>query len=248
MKLSANEITEQIKSKINSVSDINEIVFIDYSLDHNKDIKQSKKIKVVFGEEAFFKITSLMYKTIDDDEIEYGAFFSGNIYDDIIYINDYTSDFSHRNGMYNRGNIFITNENLCELDKKIEKTINNQTPNDVVIHFSTHPLHVRNQYGKVNSYYSSLYSNQELYTYANLQKNMQPVTDNKIMYLGAMIAINNNQPQISCIYFDEVEEEFVNLMDLYYIYDNCINKLNRNDLFNVEKITKEECKKLEKIR
>ena len=64
------------------------------------------------------------------------------------------------------------------------------------------------------------------------------------MFLGCLLPANNGHPQINCVYYDIIKENFVNIPSIYYMNKNDIHKFNNNQIDDNIIISKEESKKI----
>lgn len=121
-----------------------------------------------------------------------------------------------------------------------EKTDENPNPFNIVMHFHTHPDHVKDKEGNIITPASLLYSENDLYSYAYHQKYLQPNSNNSVIFLGGLLPANNGHPQINCVYYDIIKKNFVNIPNIYYIYKNNVCKFNNNQIDENIVISKEE--------
>ena len=59
-----------------------------------------------------------------------------------------------------------------------------------------------------------------------------------------MLPANNGHPQINCVYYDIIKENFVNIPNIYYMYKNEVHKFNNNQIDDNITISKEEAQKI----
>lgn len=196
------------------------------SINQREDFKKLKT-KIVFGEKASKKLLSLVKEVKNTDAREYGVYFFGNIYDGIVYFDDFGSDFELANGIFENGAVEVTPQNLKELDQKTEKEYTDK-PCNAVMHFHTHP-DTMYENGEPTIIHPLVMSQNDLYSYGFHQKYLQPNSGNKVVYLGGMLSKNHNRPEFSVVTFDLKEEEFYYMNNIFlYMKD----KLERIDVSN----------------
>lgn len=199
-----------------------------HRIDQRKDLKELGT-KIVFNEKTTKRLCELMRKVLDTDLIEYGCYFFGKVGNGFVYIDDYGSEFSHSNGLYANAAVEVTTKNLEELDQKTEKEFTDK-PYEIVIHFHTHPDYVKDNAGNIIKTASLIMSEQDLYNYGFHQLYLQPRSNNKVIFIGCMLAKNYNNPQISSVTYDESKQEFYSIKPIYIIKNNKLIKVNNNNL------------------
>ena len=123
-------------------------------------------------------------------------------------------------------------------EKKLltEKSDLNTNPYNVVVHFHTHPTYGITKDLQVVKPNTTLYSDQDLYTYAYLQRYHQPTTDDRIFYIGGLLGVDKDRSQISAVFYDVGTKDFYNIEGIYYIYHGELYKFNNYDITNSKKI------------
>ena len=224
------EALNQLKAKLSSSIVNNDILLQDHRLDQRKDFPKIS-IKVVFSEKATIKFMEFVKKTIDTDYREYGLYFFGNKYDGFIYIDDFGSEFELANGLYANGAVNVTKKHLQELDQKTEKKYTDN-PCNVVMHFHTHPDTVKDRAGNDYKPAGQLMSEQDLYSYGYHQLYLQPRSKNPVLYIGGMLAKNNNKPQFNIVFYDPERNNYYNMGNIFLTYDKKLIRLNNDNILS----------------
>ena len=244
MSINATNALSDINERLKNKEVDNNNLLAGHRINHKTDLEQLETSKVVFSEHAFKKIIDFMNKTITNDFTEFGTYFYGKVLNNILYIEGYLSDFEHSDGIYESGAVEVTDKNLEELDLMTEKTDENPNPFNIVMHFHTHPDHIKDKNGNIITPASLLYSENDLYSYAYQQKYLQPNSSNSVIFLGCLLPANNGNPQINCVYYDIIKENFVNIPNIYYMFKNEVHKFNNNKIDDNITISKEEAQKI----
>lgn len=191
---------------------------------------QKINTKIVFSEKASKKLLSLVKNVISTDSREYGVYFFGNIYDGIVYFDDFGSDFELADGVYENGAVEVTPQNLKELDQKTEKEFTDK-PCNTVMHFHTHP-DTMYENGEPVVIHPLVMSQNDLYSYGFHQKYLQPNSGNKVVYLGGMLSKNHNKPEFSIITFDTIEEDFYYMNNIFLFMNDELVRVDVNNFLN----------------
>ena len=213
-------------------------------IDHKTDLEQLTTACVVFGAKAFSKLVGIMNECRAYDCTEFGTYFYGRALGDVLYIEKYSSDFAHSDGIYQSGAVEVTYQNFEELRTMTERTVNNPNPYNIVMHVHTHPDRVKDAYGNTVIPQSLRYSENDLYSYGYQQLYLQPKSGNPVVFLGLLIPANYKHPQIHCVFYDVNKQNFVNLPNIFYRYNNINHKFNNDDVTTNIAISKEEDQKI----
>lgn len=203
-----------------------------HRINHKTDLEQLDNAKIVFSEPAFKKLVNIINDAINNDFTEYGTYFYGDVLQNVLYIEYSLSNFESSNGIYKSGAVDVTEKNLKEMSFMTEKTSNNHNPFNIVMHFHTHPDHIKDFYGNILTPSSLLYSENDLYSYAYQQKYLQPTSNNPVIFLGCLVATNYGNPQINCVLYDERKQNFINIPNIYYINNDKVFKFNNVGIMN----------------
>ena len=230
MTKDAKDAMKLINEKLKTMT-IDDDYIEGHRIDQRKDFKKINT-KIVFNERCTNKLLSFIDLVLNTDYREYGTYFYGNLCGNLIYIDDFYSDFQLADGLFKNGAVDVTKQNLEELDNKTEKS-KTKNPCDVVMHFHTHPDHVIDESGSVIDPASQLMSEQDLYSYGYHQKYLQPVSNNPVVFIGGMISKNNNNPEFSIVFYDDIRKCFFNIGDNIYLTHNSeLSKLDNKGLNN----------------
>lgn len=234
-KMAMDEINEKLQ-RVRYTDE--EGLLINHRLNQKVDFERINS-KVVFDEKTSTKLLSMIAKMLDTDYVEYGTYFYGYLSGNTIYINDSLSDFKSSTGVYLGAAINVTEQNVIELNSKIEKSLNAR-PCNVVMHFHTHPDYVIDKYGDIIKAIPLLMSEQDLYCYGFQQLYMQPTSKNSVIYIGCMAAKNNNKPQISTVIYDPNKMCFYYIDNIFLTHNGQILKVNSDDLTTHKEISLKE--------
>lgn len=224
-KFEMAQILERLKT---SVVD-NENLMTGTGIDQRVDFKRFKT-KIVFSEKASKKLLSMVKSVINTDFREFGVYFFGNIDNGFIYFDDFGSDFELADGVYENGVVNVSEKNLKELDKKTEKAYTDN-PCNAVMHFHTHPNRViENEIPK--TIHPLVMSQNDLYCYAFHQKYLQPQSHNHVAYTGGMLAKNHNKPEFSIVVFDNENECFYYINNIFVIINGKLMRVDNKDFLN----------------
>ena len=203
-------------------------------IDHTTDMNKFH-VSVVFNERCLKKLIQMNNAT-RKELIEYGTFFYGRIKNNTLYIETYMSDFERANSEFVEAAVNVTDRNLKEKEMLTEHSELNTNPYNVVVHFHTHPAYAITEDYRAVKPNTTRYSDQDLYTYGYLQKYHQPESGNVVLYIGGLLAVDDDRSQISMVFYDKVRKDFFNINNLYYIFHGQLFKFNNFDITKSEKI------------
>jgi hypothetical protein len=146
------------------------------------------------------------------------------------------SDFEKSDGLYKNCSVDITEKNMRELDMMTEYSSFNNHPYNIVVHVHTHPPVVINEHGVPITPNTFKYSEQDLYSYGYMQKYCQPITNNFVLFLGCLFAVDKERTQISIVHYDKVRKDFYNVSNIYFIHEGELYKFNNYNVENSRKI------------
>lgn len=229
----ANQALRDINHLL-ATSDVGEIELKDSRVDHTRNMSPFH-VSVVFNEKCFKKILAFNNAT-SNTLVEYGTFFYGRIKGNTLYIEDYKSDFARCDGVFVDDAVCVTERNMFEKIVLTEKTKKNPNPYNVVVHFHTHPAYGITENYEAYKTCTTRYSDQDLYSYGYLQKYRQPKSENIIIYLGGLLAVDDGRTQISMVYYDPKKKDFYNVSNIYYMCNGNLIKFNNYDITRSKKI------------
>ena len=206
----------------------------DARIDHTTDLAPFY-VSIVFTERCLKRIIEMNNAT-RKNLVEYGTFFYGRLTGKTLYIDNYLSDFEKADSVFVEAAVNVTKRNMKEKEMLTEKSELNTNPYNVVVHFHTHPAYGITSDHKVFKPNTTRYSDQDLYTYAYLQKYHQPKSENRIFFIGGLLGVDNDRSQISAVFYDLGTKDFYNIEGIYYIYHNELFKFNNFDIANSKKI------------
>ena len=219
-------------------------VLQDARVDHTTNMNKFH-VSLIFSEECFKKIIDFNNST-NSELIEHGAFFYGRVKGNTIYVTKCFSEFAHTEGQFFDAAVQITDANWREKKFLTENSAMNDRPYNIVVHFHTHPAYgIRSNYEVVKTN-TTRYSDQDLYTIGYLQKYHQPTTNNFVIFLGGLLAVDDRRSQISVIYYDPVRKDFFNISNLYYEYEGKVFQFNNYDITQSKKVSDTNAVKLMK--
>ena len=201
-----------LKKALNSTANTSNI----YNTSNQKTDFKKVNTKIIFSEKALLKLFDMIGKVVDMDYREFGVYFFGHINPGYILFDDCSNDFALTDIIFNNGEVSPTKENNIELAERIEMALADNLCT-AVMHFHTHPDYSYKD-GNVIEINQLVMSEKDLRNYEYNQKNLQPSSHNKVLYLGGMLSRNKNKPQLSVVMYDEYNEEF-NYIDNIYLYD-----------------------------
>ena len=203
-------------------------------IDHTTDMNKFH-VSVVFNERCLKKIIKMNNET-RRELAEHGTFFYGRIKDNTLYIEEYLSDFEKADSEFVEAAVNVTDRNMKEVSLLTEHSMVNTKPYNVVVHFHTHPAYVISKGFRVFKPNTTRYSEQDLYTYAYMQKYRQPTTGNAVLFTGGLLAVDEERSQISMVFYDAVRKDFFNINNLYYMFHDELYKFNNFDITQSKKI------------
>ena len=104
------------------------------------------------------------------------------------------------------------------------------------MHFHTHPSYAIKGDYRIIKPNTTLYSDQDLYSYGYMQKYFQPESDNFVLFIGGLLACDLDRNQISMVFYNKLRKDFFNIKNIYYIYHDELFKFNNYDIAKSEKI------------
>ena len=243
MKKSAKEAMKEILEQLKTSEVDNDNLLKGHRIDQYTDMIQNHNTILVLNEEVMSKILSFSNANNESNYREFGTYFYGKNIDNIIYISGYTgTDFEEADGLYEKGAVEVTQRILQEMDILTSKIEN---PYNVVVHFHTHPDHIKNKQGEIIVPSFKLYSENDLYSYAYHQVYMQP-ENNPVVYIGGMSCNNNGSPRINFVFYDIEEQAFCNINNIYYLEKDNLCKIENFSLLDTKVMDDDETSKINK--
>lgn len=190
---------------VNRINEGNSTVVVDGAHFNQFTFPQLPNSSIIFQENCLKKLINHIKNTRNQKK-EYGCFLYGKVIaNNTIYIEDCGIDFASE-----KVNVQPTKENVEELKQKVNLYNTKGRQYDCVVHFHTHP----NFEG--SGYLPKQISDQDLFSYGILQNNFQLSQMGTTYYIGCLMSDSSNGIQMSCVFYDNKNENFYLIKDLFY--------------------------------